>query len=101
MVPCICVVACLVLFAFAPDWVPWVAPGPVHPLVVLFAVSGLCGSWAEPSLGLLLVPFPQRASGALVVMKLNRLVYCLCALSFQEVKKKNSFFMSWEMNCLN
>lgn len=25
----------LVLPPFAPDWAPWMAPGPVHPLVVL------------------------------------------------------------------
>lgn len=95
MAPCRCLPPHLVLSPLAPDWAPWVAPGPVHPLLALgrltapVAVLRLCGSEAVPSPGLPSVAFPQGAAGALAVTNLNHLMWCLCAFSFQETKGKN------------
>lgn len=100
MATCLCIADLLVLPPFAPDWAPWVAPGPVHPLVVLgllvalVVVLRLCGSVSVPSLGLPVVPFPQAAVGALAVTKLNHLMCWFCAFSFQEAKKKTPPFSS-------
>lgn len=96
MAPCVCIPAYLVLSPFAPDWALWVAPGPVNSLLALgllmalAAVLRLCGSKAVLSLGLPLVPFPQGVAGALALTKLNHLMCCLCAVSFQEIKKKKT-----------
>ena len=99
MAPCRCVASHQVLSPLAPDWAPWVAPGPVHPLLALgllmalAAVLRLCGSEAVPSLGLPSVAFPQGAAGALAVTNLNHLMWCLCAFSFQETGKKPHLFL--------
>lgn len=67
MAPCTCIAVHLALS-------PWVAPGPVCPLVVLVAVLRLCGSEAVPPLGEPWDLFPQGAAGALAVAELNHLM---------------------------